>query len=216
MDGWTCAGRERGCQNKSRFATKYLSVRVASSTGCVHPTLLISPGNPLDAQMDALLAASPTKHPRSLEPRWRQRWPACRRSSPLAALFSLPSLLPSPPLAAVVPSRHRFGPAAIAASRGSRGDLGPQPTSKVQDDEVVDGKILQYCSIDKKDKKTLGELEQEFLRALQVLLHRPDEQKLLEASMAYVSGNPIMTDAEFDELKLRLKVHLHNLMFYPF
>ena len=33
-----------------------------------------------------------------------------------------------------------------------------------------------------------------------------DEQKLLEASMAYVSGNPIMTDEEFDELKLRLKV----------
>ncbi|RWW24273.1 hypothetical protein GW17_00011461 [Ensete ventricosum] len=33
----------------------------------------------------------------------------------------------------------------------------------------------------------------------------PDEQKFLEASMAYVSGNPIMTDAEFDELKLRLK-----------
>uniref|UniRef100_A0A0D3GYS8 PGR5-like protein 1A, chloroplastic n=1 Tax=Oryza barthii TaxID=65489 RepID=A0A0D3GYS8_9ORYZ len=29
--------------------------------------------------------------------------------------------------------------------------------------------------------------------------------KLLEASMAYVSGNPIMTDAEFDELKLRLR-----------
>lgn len=34
----------------------------------------------------------------------------------------------------------------------------------------------------------------------------PDEQKLLEASMAYVSGNPIMTDEEFDQLKLRLKV----------
>ncbi|KOM40323.1 hypothetical protein LR48_Vigan04g052100 [Vigna angularis] len=33
-----------------------------------------------------------------------------------------------------------------------------------------------------------------------------DEQKFLEASMAYVSGNPIMTDKEFDELKLRLKV----------
>ncbi|BAT79548.1 hypothetical protein VIGAN_02245500 [Vigna angularis var. angularis] len=32
-----------------------------------------------------------------------------------------------------------------------------------------------------------------------------DEQKFLEASMAYVSGNPIMTDKEFDELKLRLK-----------
>jgi hypothetical protein len=34
----------------------------------------------------------------------------------------------------------------------------------------------------------------------------PDEQRLLEASMAYVAGNPIMSDAEFDELKLRLKV----------
>ena len=34
----------------------------------------------------------------------------------------------------------------------------------------------------------------------------PDEQRLLEASMAYAAGNPIMSDAEFDELKLRLKV----------
>lgn len=33
-----------------------------------------------------------------------------------------------------------------------------------------------------------------------------DEQRLLEASMAYVAGNPIMTNTEFDELKLRLRV----------
>lgn len=33
-----------------------------------------------------------------------------------------------------------------------------------------------------------------------------DEQKFLEASMAYVSGKPIMNDKEFDQLKLRLKV----------
>jgi hypothetical protein len=26
-----------------------------------------------------------------------------------------------------------------------------------------------------------------------------DEQRLLEASMAYIAGNPIMSDAEFDE-----------------
>jgi putative exporter of polyketide antibiotics len=31
-----------------------------------------------------------------------------------------------------------------------------------------DGKILQYCSIDKKGKKSLGEMEQDFLQALQV------------------------------------------------
>ena len=35
-----------------------------------------------------------------------------------------------------------------------------------------------------------------------------DEQRFLEASMAYVAGNPIMTDAEYDDLKLKLKVHI--------
>lgn len=33
-----------------------------------------------------------------------------------------------------------------------------------------------------------------------------DEQKFLEASMAYVSGKPIMNDEEYDKLKLQLKV----------
>ncbi|KAM0887048.1 hypothetical protein ACQ4PT_029328 [Festuca glaucescens] len=100
-------------------------------------------------------------------------------------------------------------------------------------DDVLDGNVLQYCSIDKKQKKTIGEMEQEFLRALQsfyydqkaimsneefdnlkeelmwegssVVMLSADEQRLLEASMAYIAGNPIMSDAEFDELKLRLK-----------
>jgi hypothetical protein len=39
-----------------------------------------------------------------------------------------------------------------------------------------------------------------------VLFPAEDEQKLLEASMAYAAGSPIMSDAEFDELKLKLKV----------
>jgi hypothetical protein len=39
---------------------------------------------------------------------------------------------------------------------------------QVQEDEVVDSNVLQYCSIDKKEKKSLGEMEQEFLQALQV------------------------------------------------
>ncbi|TYK19453.1 PGR5-like protein 1B [Cucumis melo var. makuwa] len=104
---------------------------------------------------------------------------------------------------------------------------------QVEGDEVVDSNVLQYCSIDK-EKKTIGELEQEFLQALQafyyegkaimsneefdnlkeelmwegssVVMLSSDEQKFLEASMAYVSGNPIMTDKEFDDLKLRLKM----------
>lgn len=44
------------------------------------------------------------------------------------------------------------------------------------------------------------------LLLLLLMFSGSDEQKLLEASMAYASGNPIMSDAEFDELKLRLKV----------
>ncbi|TKY70888.1 PGR5 protein 1A [Spatholobus suberectus] len=105
---------------------------------------------------------------------------------------------------------------------------------KVEEDAVVDSKILPYCSIDKKEKKSIGELEQEFLQALQafyyegkaimsneefdnlkeelmwegssVVMLSSDEQKFLEASIAYVSGKPIMNDKEFDDLKLRLKM----------
>ena len=102
-----------------------------------------------------------------------------------------------------------------------------------ENEEVVDSKILPYCSLDQKGKKSLGEMEQDFLQALQsfyydgkaimsneefdnlkeelmwegssVVMLSSDEQKFLEASMAYVSGKPILSDKEFDELKLRLK-----------
>ncbi|XP_028105890.1 PGR5-like protein 1B, chloroplastic [Camellia sinensis] len=105
---------------------------------------------------------------------------------------------------------------------------------QVQEDEVVDSKILPYCSIDKKEKKSLGELEQEFLQALQafyyegraimsndefdnlkeelmwegssIVMLTSDEQKFLEASMAYVAGKPIMSDEEYDKLKMKLKM----------
>ena len=43
----------------------------------------------------------------------------------------------------------------------------------MQDDEVVDSNILPYCNIDRKQKKTLGEMEQEFLQACQVLFTLP-------------------------------------------
>ncbi|KAM7491320.1 hypothetical protein LguiA_034241 [Lonicera macranthoides] len=117
--------------------------------------------------------------------------------------------------------------------------LSPKATSdqpgQVQEDEVVDSKILPYCSLEKKaEKKSLGEMEQEFLLALQsfyyegkaimsneefdllkeelmwegssVVMLSSDEQKFLEASMAYVSGKPILTDEEYDKLKLQLKM----------
>ncbi|XP_010433975.1 PREDICTED: PGR5-like protein 1A, chloroplastic [Camelina sativa] len=98
----------------------------------------------------------------------------------------------------------------------------------------VDSNVLPYCSINKAEKKTIGELEQEFLQAMQsfyydgkaimsneefdnlkdelmwegssVVMLSSDEQRFLEASMAYVSGNPILNDEEYDKLKLKLKM----------
>ncbi|AEE84678.1 PGR5-LIKE A [Arabidopsis thaliana] len=98
----------------------------------------------------------------------------------------------------------------------------------------VDSNVLPYCSINKAEKKTIGEMEQEFLQALQsfyydgkaimsneefdnlkeelmwegssVVMLSSDEQRFLEASMAYVSGNPILNDEEYDKLKLKLKI----------
>lgn len=109
-----------------------------------------------------------------------------------------------------------------------------QQQGQASEDEVIDSNVLQYCSIDKKEKKTVGELEQDFLQALQsfyyegkatmsneefdnlkeelmwegssVVMLSSSEQKFLEAAMAYVSGKPIMTDKEYDELKLQLKI----------
>ncbi|KAG6431832.1 hypothetical protein SASPL_109917 [Salvia splendens] len=116
--------------------------------------------------------------------------------------------------------------------------ISPQATSEqpgqVQEDEVVDSNVLPYCTLDKKEKKTIGEMEQEFLQALQafyyegksimsneefdnlkeelmwegssVVMLSADEQRFLEASMAYVSGNPILSDEEYDKLKKQLKI----------
>lgn len=50
-----------------------------------------------------------------------------------------------------------------------------------EDSEVVDSNVLPYCSIDQKQKKSLGELEQDFLQAMQVL-----HQKLPVASVEAV------------------------------
>lgn len=47
-------------------------------------------------------------------------------------------------------------------------------SGNVQEDEVVvDSNVLPYCSLDQKKKKSLGEMEQEFLQALQVIIHSP-------------------------------------------
>ncbi|XP_030476140.1 PGR5-like protein 1A, chloroplastic [Syzygium oleosum] len=165
-------------------------------------------------------------------------------------LFAKPARKPSVPLALSVP---RAAASCSSSSPRVRAFDGRQlwvwrrvlviamkatadQQGKVEEGEsdVEDSKILPYCSIDKKEKKSIGELEQDFLQALQsfyyegkaimsneefdnlkeelmwegssVVMLTSDEQKFLEASMAYVSGNPIMNDQEYDDLKLRLKI----------
>ncbi|XP_051119658.1 PGR5-like protein 1A, chloroplastic [Andrographis paniculata] len=150
--------------------------------------------------------------------------PHCR--NPFISASSLPSSAPGLRFAAGKLSIHRrlvvISPKASTEQPGS-----------VQEDDVVDSNVLPYCSLDKKQKKSLGEMEQEFLQALQafyyegkaimsneefdnlkeelmwegssVVMLSADEQRFLEASMAYASGNPIVSDEEFDKLKQKLK-----------
>ncbi|KNA15411.1 hypothetical protein SOVF_098540 [Spinacia oleracea] len=122
--------------------------------------------------------------------------------------------------------RRRFLLLAPNAATDKQGQTGGE-------DETIDSNMLQYCSIDKKAKKSIGDLEQDFLQALQsfyyegkavmsneefdnlkeelmwegssIVMLSPDEQRFLEASMAYVAGKPILSDKEFDELKMNLK-----------
>jgi hypothetical protein len=68
----------------------------------------------------------------------------------------------------------------------------PRATEQQQqqeDEEVVDSNVLPYCSIDRKQKKTIGEMEQEFLQALQSF---------------YYDQKAIMSNEEFDNLKEEL------------
>ncbi|KAG7541833.1 hypothetical protein ISN45_Aa07g018790 [Arabidopsis thaliana x Arabidopsis arenosa] len=112
--------------------------------------------------------------------------------------------------------------------------LPAKATTEQSGGDNVDSNVLPYCSINKAEKKTIGEMEQEFLQAMQsfyydgkaimsneefdnlkdelmwegssVVMLSSDEQRFLEASMAYVSGNPILNDEEYDKLKLKLKI----------
>ncbi|CAM0905123.1 unnamed protein product [Alopecurus aequalis] len=115
------------------------------------------------------------------------------------------------------PAPGRSGVAGRGWSRLRPRAAEADPQGRVQrQDDVVDGNVLPYCSIDGKsfyyDKTAImsneefDNLKEELMwEGSSVVMLSPDEQRLLEASMAYVAGNPIMTDAEFDDLKLRLK-----------
>ncbi|KAL0297959.1 UNVERIFIED_CONTAM: PGR5-like protein 1A, chloroplastic [Sesamum angustifolium] len=102
---------------------------------------------------------------------------------------------------------------------------------QVQEDEVVDSNVLPYCSLDKNQKKSLGEMEQDFLQALQafyyegksimsneefdnlkeelmwegssVVMLSADEQRFLEASMAYADGSEIVVEGPRCSLRSR-------------
>lgn len=104
-------------------------------------------------------------------------------------------------------------------------------------DEEASNVTGDFCSLDatgkKAPKRTVGEMEQEFLEAMsayyydgkamltdeefenlreellwsgsKVAVLDSDEQRFLEASLAYNRGKPIMSDAQYDELKATLR-----------
>ncbi|GJP44538.1 hypothetical protein CLOM_g3925 [Closterium sp. NIES-68] len=123
--------------------------------------------------------------------------------------------------------QQRFAVRAAAAEEAAKKESGNGSDSE------VDNHILPYCDITKRRQRTLGEMEQEFLLALQayyigqepimgneefdnlkeellwegsqVVVLSKDEQKFMEASLAYQAGKPFMSDREYDELKRALK-----------
>ncbi|EYU39022.1 hypothetical protein MIMGU_mgv1a010322mg [Erythranthe guttata] len=145
-------------------------------------------------------------------------------------LTSVPSLLTSASGVQFGATKLSFTRRLLVVSTKATGD---QP-GQVRENETIDSNVLPYCNIEKDQKKSLGEMEQEFLQALQafyyegksimsneefdnlkeelmwegssVVMLSADEQRFLEASMAYVSGNQIMTDDEYDKLKQKLKM----------
>ncbi|AEE84677.1 PGR5-LIKE A [Arabidopsis thaliana] len=144
------------------------------------------------------------------------------------------SFSPSPPSPSSRTQWTQLSPGKSISLRRRVFLLPAKATTEQSGGDNVDSNVLPYCSINKAEKKTIGEMEQEFLQALQsfyydgkaimsneefdnlkeelmwegssVVMLSSDEQRFLEASMAYVSGNPILNDEEYDKLKLKLKI----------
>lgn len=109
---------------------------------------------------------------------------------------------------------------------------------RATESDTDDGSVVGFCSIDeggkRQRKRTVGELEQEFLAALsswyfegkptisdaefetlkeellwngsKVAILDSDELTFLEASQAYAKGKPIMSDEDYNALKAGLKM----------
>ncbi|GFR50417.1 hypothetical protein Agub_g12634 [Astrephomene gubernaculifera] len=130
------------------------------------------------------------------------------------------------------PACKAFGSRKLMQLRASNNSDG-----NFSDDEGVYNVAAEYCALDEKGKKaskrSLGEMEQDFLAALTawyyegkpimsdeefnllkeeliwsgstVAVLSSAEQRFLEASMAYAKGKPILSDDEYDLLKAELR-----------
>ncbi|GMH45776.1 hypothetical protein BSKO_13739 [Bryopsis sp. KO-2023] len=139
------------------------------------------------------------------------------------------------------PSLSRFSHTSRCAGLlGRKSTVVRAETEKAESKPIAidncDENIGEYCSIDQageKEVRTLGEMEQEFLQAMQAWYYDGEsimtddefenlkeeliwqgseiavlssaEQKFLEASLAYSKGQQILSDAEYDALKIELK-----------
>ncbi|PNH08831.1 PGR5-like protein 1B, chloroplastic [Tetrabaena socialis] len=139
---------------------------------------------------------------------------------------------PAGHVASLRPGCPAFGARKAMVARADKKNDGT-----VSDDDCAYNLAADYCVIDEKGRKvpkrSLGEMEQDFLNALSsfyyegkpamsdeefgllkeeliwsgstVAVLSSDEQKFLEATMAYTRGTPIMADEDYDLLKADLR-----------
>lgn len=136
-------------------------------------------------------------------------------------------------LRAPVSSGRRSSGLLLAPLRATEGG----PSGELSDDDGGANVAAEYCSIDpntgRKAKRSLGELEQEYLAVMsswyfdgkpimtdeefevlkdeliwggsKIMVLDSEEKIFVEAAMAFAKGKPIMSDSDYDALKASLK-----------
>nr|CAB3456365.1 unnamed protein product [Digitaria exilis] len=131
---------------------------------------------------DARLSLLPCRLPAPLPPP-----PAALRRSPRAAAAAAAAASTSPRCrvvwTAAAPARGRWW----RRRASSEGQVQQQQQQGGEGEDVVDSNVLPYCSIDRKQKKTIGDMEQERCR-----------------HAFYYDKKAVMSNEEFDNLKEEL------------
>jgi hypothetical protein len=88
-----------------------------------------------------------------------------------------------------------------AQAADQQGGVQQQQQQEENEDGVVDSNVLPYCSINRKEKKTIGEMEQEFLQALQARA-LPCPSLLLNPATSYLTYTILTSQLSHNLIRL--------------